>query len=136
MTLYGVPITLGTAGVLGLIFVALSFNVVRCRIDTRTITGDGAGTAGAQKMQTAIRMHGNFAEYVPMALLLIGGIEAAGAPRPLVLALCVALVLARIAHPVGMMMKAPNPPRAGGAILTWAVLLVAAIEAIVRVVEG
>jgi uncharacterized membrane protein YecN with MAPEG domain len=125
-----IPITLATAGILGLLYVVLSFNVTKVRIDTKTISGDGAGTPAGARLQLAQRIQVNFIEYVPLALLLIGGIEEAGANRDLVLGLAGALLLARFAHPFGMTRKAPNPARAGGAMLTWAVLTVASVTAI------
>jgi uncharacterized membrane protein YecN with MAPEG domain len=125
-----IPITLATAGILGLLYVALSFNVTKVRIDTKTISGDGAGTSAGPRLQLSQRIQANFIEYVPFALILIGGIEAAGANHDLVLGLAGALLLARFAHPVGMTRKAPNPMRAGGALLTWAVLIVASVTAI------
>jgi uncharacterized membrane protein YecN with MAPEG domain len=115
---------------MGLILLALSFNVTRVRIRTRVISGDGGGAPGTESLAVAMRIQANFVEYVPMILVLMGGIEAAGAPRWLLLALAVALIVARLAHPLGMTMKAPNLPRAGGAMLTWAVLGVAALTAV------
>jgi uncharacterized membrane protein YecN with MAPEG domain len=78
-------------------------------------------------------MHGNFAEFVPLALILLGGIEAGGAPHHLVLGLAVALVVARIAHPLGLLRPAPNPPRAVGVVLTLGVLIVASVTALTMV---
>ena len=76
-------------------------------------------------------MHANFAEYVPLILILLGGIEYAGAPHNLVLGLAVALVVARLSHAFGLPRPAPNPLRAAGASLTWIVLLVASAEALI-----
>jgi len=67
---------------------------------------------------------------VPIALILLGGIETAGAAHWLVVLLAVLLVAARVAHPVGMMRPTPNLFRAGGALLTWLVIGVAALDAL------
>ncbi len=128
-----IPVTLGTAGIMGLILLVLSCNVTRVRIATRVISGDGAGAAGTESLPVAMRIQANFIEYVPLILLLMGGIESAGAPHWLMLALALALIVARLAHPIGMTMKAPNLARAGGAILTWVVLGVASLTAVVMV---
>jgi len=128
-----IPVTLGTAGIMGLILLALSFNVTRVRIRTRVISGDGGGAPGTESLAVAMRIQANFVEYVPMILVLMGGIEAAGAPRWLLLSLALALIVARLAHPLGMTMKAPNLARAGGAILTWVALGVASLTAVVMV---
>jgi uncharacterized membrane protein YecN with MAPEG domain len=131
------PITLGASGILGLIYVALSLNVSLARVKSKVSLGDGASQSvmvgkenAAPRLQIACRTHANFAEYVPLALVLLGGIEAAGAARWLVELLAVLLVLARIAHPVGMVLPTPNLFRAGGALLTWVVIGWAAIEAL------
>jgi uncharacterized membrane protein YecN with MAPEG domain len=128
-----IPVTLTTAGILGLVFMGLSFNVVRLRIKTRTMLGDGGDKDDAASMQVAVRMHGNFAEYVPFALLLLGGIEAAHVNYKLVLALACMLVAGRIAHPFGMLRPAPNLARGGGAMLTWAMMIIASVTALLAV---
>ncbi len=123
-------ITLATAGLLGLIYLTLSFNVSRLRWKTRTNIGDGAGQPGSEALQVAVRSHANFGEYVPLALILMGGIELAGGSHTLLVILGVLLVVGRVLHPLGMMRPAPNPLRAGGAMLTWAMLLIASIAAV------
>ncbi len=125
------PITLGTAGLLGLIYLALTTAVVRGRFTSKVMLGDGAGTPGGEGLHVAVRAHGNFAEYVPLALILLGGIEAAGAPRWLVLLLAAMLIIGRLAHPFGLSRPAPNPLRAGGAMLTWIMIGIASITALV-----
>jgi len=125
-----IPVTLLAAGLLGLMYMGLTFNVVRYRLRTKTMLGDGGNAA----LNVAIRTHANFMEYVPIALILLGGIEAAGAPHALVLVLAAALVVGRLLHPFGMTRPAPNVFRAGGAMGTWGVILVASITAIVLAV--
>ena len=123
-------ITLFTAGVLGLIFLGISVHVVRQRVATKVVLGDGDAKPGTEGLRVAIRMHANFAEYVPLILILLGGIEYAGAPHDLVLGLAVALVAARLAHAFGLPRPTPNLLRAGGVILTWIVLVTASITAL------
>ncbi|GLR66247.1 hypothetical protein GCM10010909_09270 [Acidocella aquatica] len=123
-------ITLLTAGVLGLIFLGISIHVVRQRMATKVVIGDGDARPGTEGLRAAIRMHANFAEYVPLILILLGGIEYAGAPHALVVGLAVALVAARLSHAFGLPRPAPNLLRAGGAMLTWIVLLTASITAL------
>ncbi len=60
-------ITLIYAGLLGLLFLLLSFWVVKRRAQFRVMIGEGE----APEMLAAIRAHGNFAEYVPLTLLLM-----------------------------------------------------------------
>ena len=55
----------------GLLLLALSVNVVRFRVKHRVNLGDG----GQPELRQAMRVQGNFAEYVPMALLMIAAFE-------------------------------------------------------------
>jgi hypothetical protein len=48
--------------------------------------------------------------------------------------LAVMLILSRFMHPIGMARKAPNPLRAGGAILAWLMILGAAVTALLLVI--
>jgi uncharacterized membrane protein YecN with MAPEG domain len=132
-----IPITLGTAGILGLFYVLISVRVTATRWRTRVSVGDDTSQPAAFGTETevsplriAIRSHANFAEYVPIALILLGGIEAAGASHALCLILAAMLILGRLAHPIGMARKAPNPFRAGGAALTWLMIGIAGLEAL------
>ena len=120
------------AGVLGLVFVVLSARVVMARSSGHVSIGDGGGGEASSPLLVAIRSHANFAEYVPLCLVLIGGLEVEGGPSVLVKGLAAVLVLARLAHPLGMAMRAPNPFRAGGFVGTLLVLLVASAAVLVR----
>ena len=66
------------AAVFGLVFVALSFRVIRIRQRLGVGLGDGEDPL----LRRAIRVHGNFAEYVPFALLLVYFAEQAARKRP------------------------------------------------------
>ncbi len=134
MILIHLPVvTLAATGLLGLIFVVLSVRVVRGRIAGRVMIGDGSASGEGDGLLVNVRSHANFSEYVPLCLLLIGGLEMRSGPTLLVKLLAAVLVLARLAHPVGMIMKPPNPFRAGGFVGTLLVLLVASLAAIVSV---
>ncbi len=86
------------AAVLALVFVALSVNVIKGRRERRV----AIGVSGAGDLERRVRVHGNFAEYAPFALLLITMAELRGTP-PLVLhALCASLLLGRLAHAWGV----------------------------------
>ncbi len=77
------------------------------------------------ELATAIRRHGNFLENVPLALILMGIIELNGGNATLLHVLGTLLVLARIAHPLGLHADRPTHPlRAAGAGITLLVLLV------------
>ena len=82
-------------------------------------------------MLEKIRRHGNAVEYVPMAVVLLGIAELNGAGSTLLNVLGVMIVVARIAHPLGL--KADNmahPLRIVGAGLTMLMMLIAAVYVI------
>jgi hypothetical protein len=112
-------VTMVTAGVLGLLLLLLSLRVVAVRRTARVSLGDG----GDPELLARIRAQGNFVEYVPLALLLLFLAEQAFGGGRFVMACAVLLVVARLAHPVGMALPAPNVWRAVGAGGTWIVLL-------------
>ncbi len=111
------------AGALALLFLVLSVNVVRTRRASKVNIGDG----GDQLLQRRIRAHGNFAEYVPLVLLLIVFAEEGGAATWLVYALGGALLFARLMHGFALSSLTLRPfQRTGGVVLTMIVLASAA----------
>jgi uncharacterized membrane protein YecN with MAPEG domain len=113
------PATLITAGLLGLVFLALTFRVVARRVSGKIMIGDG----GDEQMLERIRAHANFTEHVPLTLILMGGIEyTAGHHSPFLWGSGALLVLARISHAIGMSRPAPNPFRAFGALASWVLI--------------
>lgn len=113
--------------ILALIYVGLSAWVVAGRLGSDVLHGDG----GDNRLLKRIRAHGNFAEYVPFVLLLVGFYEANGGSAATVRVLLIVLIVARLAHPVGMFAPKNSPQqfacRGGGIIATFVVLAVAAI---------
>jgi len=86
------------ASILALLFVGLSIRTLRMRRRLKIAVGD----AGNPAMLRAVRAHSNFAEYVPLGILLIYFVEVSGA-NPLfvhVLALC--LLAGRASHAFGV----------------------------------
>lgn len=86
------------AAVLGLMFVALSVRTLRLRRQLRIAVGD----KGDQQMLRSMRVHANFAEYVPLSLLLIYMFEARSGTTVLIHALCVCLIVGRFSHAYGV----------------------------------
>lgn len=112
------------AGILGLIYIALSFYVIKGRFKNQIALGDGGNTDMAKR----IRVHANFIEYVPLALLLFVLAEFEGTSEILIHGLCIALIVGRLAHIYGVMTKeGTSIGRAGGMILTFLSMAVASI---------
>jgi uncharacterized protein len=125
-------ITAGYLAVLALLFAALSVQVVRLRLKTRTAFSDG----GSIELRSAIRAHAHFAEYVPIIALMVAMLEMAGASALRVHLLMAALLLARLLHPLGMY-AAPNTRqfrigRIGGMTITTGLLIVCALMILSR----
>ncbi|GJD43762.1 Inner membrane protein YecN [Methylobacterium cerastii] len=122
------------AGLLGLLFIGLSAWVMGGRVRGNVLLGDG----GKDTLQRRIRSHGNFSEYVPMALGLVALLEAGGTRHWIVVPLLTILLVARLLHPVGMLAPENSPRqftcRGGGIIATLLVTLVAAILLIIHAI--
>lgn len=125
-------ITAFYAALLAILYAGLAAWVVAGRVGGDVLHGDG----GDEFLGKRIRSHGNFAEYVPFALLLVGLLEASGGAPWLVRALLVVLLVARLLHPVGMLAPRNSPRqfacRGGGIAGTLIVMLVAATALLVR----
>lgn len=117
---------------LGLLFLALSFAVSAGRARWNAHHGD----AGQERLRRLIRIQANFAEYVPLTLLLLALAEAGGAAPWLVRALLLALLAARLAHPPGMLAAEGSALqytlRAPAMLVQWAVLLAACALLLLR----
>jgi len=122
-----VPITALYAGLLTLIAIVLA-----------GLVGAGRGRTGISilhgedmDLATRIRRHANFTEAVPLALILLAALELNGAGPGFLHGLGIALVVARIAHPIGLHHdNMRNPLRVIGAGVTVVVTLVAAVALI------
>ncbi len=112
------------AAILGLMAVYLAFGAGSGRLRSKVSLGTGDDV----QLLEAVRKHGNFTEHVPMAIILIGLLELSGGAGSLTLHLLGGgLVLARVAHPMGLSMDNMNHPlRAVGAGLTALITVVAA----------
>lgn len=117
------------AGILGLMFMFLSFDVVRYRWKYKVLFGD----EGYPELARAIRIHGNFAEYVPLALLLLLLLSLSEVSPWVIHIMGTTLILARILHYFGVKSPIwPNLCRFFGVTLTWIVMIMASILCIVR----
>jgi uncharacterized protein len=119
-----VPITALYAGLLTLIAIFLGAAVGAMRGSTGISILHGEN----MELATRIRRHANFTEAVPLALILLAALELNGASPALLHGLGIALVVARIAHPLGLHHdNIRNPLRGIGAGGTILVSLIAAL---------
>jgi len=90
--------------VLTIIFIKLSFAVIGLRRKNKV----GLGSVGHEDLERAIRAQGNFAEYVPLGIILITCLELNGAPWWLVALPGIALIIGRLIHAVGINTPPPD----------------------------
>ena len=120
------------AGLLALWFVLLSVRVVNLR--RRGIVFGDNGEVGVIRV---VRAQANFAEYVPLTLLLMGLLEVSRYSIYLLHALGLVLLVARVLH--GAALSFGWQMRAGrivGAALTFVVLLVEAVLCVYQGLRG
>jgi len=127
------PITALYAGIMVIFALALSFRAGGFR--GRSGISVGLGDPVNMDLAERVRIHQNFLEYVPMAIILMGILETNGGNATFLHVFGVVLIVARIAHAVGL--KHDNmrhPGRAIGAGGTALISLVAALYALWMVV--
>ena len=116
------PITLLYAVPLALVGMFLAARAGAHRAKLNVPVGHG----GDEQLHRNMRAHANFAEYVPLILLLMALYELNGGAALWLHGLGGALLVARIAHPLGIG-DIRSPARLLGAALTMLVLLACTI---------
>lgn len=107
------------AGLCGLLFIWLSWRVIVERQRTKVGLGDG----GDADLQRAIRVHANFVEYTPFALLLLLLAEMTVADAMLVHLFGTVLFVSRVLHAQGLGATAGySRGRYFGTLGTWIVI--------------
>jgi len=92
------------AAILTIILVKLSLAVIGLRRKNKV----GLGSGGHEDLERAIRAQANFAEYVPLGIILIACLELNSAPWWLVLLPGIALIIGRLTHAKGMNTPPPD----------------------------
>ena len=113
------PITLTIAGAAAILHVWLSLRVSRLRRPLKIGVGDG----GNEVLMRRIRAHGNFAENVPLFLILLGLIEFATGGDFWLWGAAILFIIARLLHVFGMDRPGANWMRVTGVTISWAALL-------------
>ena len=112
------------AGLLGILYIALGGFVVAQRRRARI----GLGTGSDPALERSVRVHGNFAEYAPLFLVLLLVAELAGAAGALLHLLGAAFLLARIGHAFGLgRSSGTSTGRFFGTLVTWVAIIVVAV---------
>jgi uncharacterized membrane protein YecN with MAPEG domain len=132
------PVTLTTACVLGIAYAGLSLAVGRRRGQANVSLGLGSdvGVAIGEEYKApplliAIRRHGQFAEYVPISIILLFLLELNHANAFAVAGLAGALVLSRLCMALGLGRTTPSPLRTAGNLLQWGMILAASLFGLV-----
>ena len=124
-------ITAAYLGILALLYAVLGLQVSRLRRGNRVLFGDGDNI----KLRSAIRAHANFAEYVPIIVLMVALLEMSG-----MAAARVHLLMAALLHPLGMYVGPRTLQfqicRVGGIVLTILALIGSAILLLWRFMPG
>ena len=121
------PITTFYAGILGLIAFVLGMLVVKERLTSKA----SLDTDKTPALLESVRRHGNFAEWVPLLLILLALCEINGL-RAFYLHLAGgSLVLGRIVHPLGIRKNAiPQWLRFTGAFITFSLTFILSVALI------
>lgn len=128
MTAIAPVITAFYAGLLGLIGVYLGIRVSARRGGTKTMIGSGEDDVLARR----IRAHGNFAEWIPLTLILLAVIEMIGAPPLAVHIFGIVVVVGRVLHSLGLVAAGDGTHvgRAIGGLVTYLSVALIALYAI------
>ncbi|MEM8641837.1 MAG: MAPEG family protein [Cyanobacteria bacterium P01_G01_bin.54] len=113
------------AGILGLLFFGLSAMVVR----QRSLDQVNLGTGGKVTLERRVRGHGNFAEYVPLILVLMAITELSQTAAWQLHLIGALLLVGRLAHAYCFLFtRSSVVTRVGGMILTFAALIMGSLS--------
>lgn len=125
-------ITAFSAAILTLIYIALSVAALRRRKAVQVAVGDGDD----KLLQRRVRAHGNFQEYVPISLIILGFFELLGAVEWLVLLCAGCLIIGRLLHAFGVsQVKEKFIYRILGMSLTFTTMLISSIGTLVLLLK-
>lgn len=121
------------AAILTFVYVKLALNVINLRRQNEVSLGDG----GREDVQQAIRSHGNFAEYVPLGLILLGCLEANHIHWTIVLLLGGLFTAGRLCYAKAFLEATPNMElRVKGMKFTlWGLQALAATNVIALIIQ-
>jgi uncharacterized membrane protein YecN with MAPEG domain len=121
------------AAILTFVYVKLTLNVISLRRENKVSLGDG----GIKELQQAVRSHGNFAEYVPLGLILLACLEANRIHWTIVLLLGGFFTIGRLYYAKAFLEATPNSElRVKGMKYTiWSLQTLAATNVIALIIQ-
>ncbi|GGA69266.1 glutathione S-transferase [Arenimonas soli] len=126
-------ITLLYAALCTLFILGLAIRVMLARGRLKVGLGDG----GHGELNRRVRAHSNAVEYVPLALILLGGMELNGYPDWLVHTFGATLVVSRLLHAWGLAVsEGRSAGRFWGTLLTLLLMVAMCVMAIVGFAAG
>jgi uncharacterized protein len=121
------------SGIFGLFFVALSVRTLLLRRKFRI----GIGSQDNPILARASRVHANFAEYIPLSLILIYLLETQTSSNPWIHLTCIALLIGRISHGYGVSQVQENfRYRVIGMALTFIVITSTSVRLIIGYIQS
>ena len=114
-----------TAGLFGIVQVALSFSIISVRREEHISLGDG----GNKLLERRIRGHGNFTENVPVALILLYLVEQQVTSKSYVITLATLIVAGRLSHAWAFLYIHEDSTifRVGGMVATLTMIILSSI---------
>lgn len=117
-------ITIIYVAIFALFYLFLSLKVISLRKKVKTAIGDG----GDNLLGRAMRVHANFAEYVPLTLFLIYLLEGQQVNSVFLHALYLSLLVARFIHAYGVSKVNENLSfRVTGMVVNFGVIVITAL---------
>lgn len=124
-----IPITALYAALLVAVLVCLTTRIGLLRAKTGISILDG----GNARLAVEMRRHGNFAEHVPLAIVLMAIVEINGGSSLFLHVVGIALVISRVAHPFGLHHdRVQAPLRLIGAVGTSLVTIALGVVALLQ----
>jgi uncharacterized membrane protein YecN with MAPEG domain len=121
-------ITLLYAALCTLLVLFLAGRVMAFRVKHKVGLGDG----GHGELNRRVRSHANAVEYLPLALILLGGMELNGYSDAVIHGFGATLLVSRILHAWGLSRSAgTSPGRFLGTLLTLLLMIAMALFAII-----
>ena len=126
-------ITLLYAALCTLLVLVLAGRVMAYRVKFKVGLGDG----GHGELNRRVRAHANAVEYLPLALLLLGGMELNGYPDAAIHGFGATLLVSRLLHAWGLSRRAGSSPgRFVGTLLTLLLMVAMAVFAIIGYLQS